>query len=79
MGTLVHLVELITVLALTESAGRHYGRIRAARAAVGTPIGNNDLWIAAHAAADALIPVSNNSREVERALGLQVENWVRKP
>jgi tRNA(fMet)-specific endonuclease VapC len=79
MGNLARLVELIPVLGLPESAGRHYGRIRAALTAAGTPIGNNDLWIAAHAAADALILVSNNSREFERIAGLEVENWVRKP
>ena len=78
MGKLARLIELIPVLGLPESAGRHYGRIRAALTAAGTPIGNNDLWIAAHAAADALILVSNNSREFERVPGLQVENWVRK-
>jgi len=78
IGNLARLVELIPVLNLPESAGRHYGRIRAALTAAGTPIGNNDLWIAAHAAADALILVSNNSREFERVQGLQVENWVRQ-
>ena len=78
MANLARLVELIPVLDLPEAAGRHYGRIRAALTAAGTPIGNNDLWIAAHAAADALILVSNNSREFERVPGLQVENWVRK-
>jgi tRNA(fMet)-specific endonuclease VapC len=79
MGNLARLVELIPVLELPESAGRHYGRIRAALTAAGTPIGNNDLWIAAHAAAQALILVSSNSREFERVPGLQVENWARKP
>jgi tRNA(fMet)-specific endonuclease VapC len=79
MGNLARLVELIPVLELPESAGRHYGRIRAALTAAGTAIGNNDLWIAAHAAAQALILVSNNSREFDRVPGLQVENWARKP
>jgi tRNA(fMet)-specific endonuclease VapC len=78
MVNLARLVELIPVLDLPEAAGRHYGRIRAALTAAGTPIGNNDLWIAAHAAADDLILVSNNCREFERVPGLQVENWVRK-
>ena len=78
MANLARLVELIPVLDLPEAAGRHYGRIRAALTAAGTLIGNNDLWIAAHAAADDLILVSNNSREFERVPGLQVENWVHK-
>jgi tRNA(fMet)-specific endonuclease VapC len=78
MGNLALLVELIPVLDLPESAGRHYGRIRAALAYAGTPIGNNDLWIAAHAAAENLILATNNSREFERVPGLHIENWVRK-
>ncbi len=41
-------------------------------------MGNNDLWIGVHAAADALIVVGNNSREFERIPGLQVDNWGRK-
>ena len=34
---------------LTEVAGQHYGEIRGALERVGQTIGNNDLWIAAHA------------------------------
>ena len=78
MEILERLVELIPVLQLPASAGRHYGRIRAALTAAGTPIGNNDLWIAAHAAAGGLILVSNNTREFERAPRLQAKNWAGK-
>jgi len=42
---------------------------------VGTPIGANDLWIAAHALASGLILVSNNLREFSRVPGLATENW----
>ena len=42
-ANLMRLVELIPVLELPESAGRHYGRIRAALAAAGTPLGNNEM------------------------------------
>jgi tRNA(fMet)-specific endonuclease VapC len=79
MGNLSRLVELIPVLDLPEAAGRQYGHIRAALAGAAMPIGNNDLWLAAHAATQDLILVSNNSREFERVPGLRVENWVRKP
>ena len=41
----------------------------------GTPIGNNDLWIAAHALAENLILVTNNEREFARIDGLHIENW----
>ncbi len=43
--------------------------------AKGEPIGNNDLWIAAHAKAAGLIVVTNNEREFKRVPGLQVRNW----
>lgn len=38
-------------------------------------IGNNDLWIAAHALAANLIVVTNNEREFRRVPGLKVQNW----
>ena len=57
-------------------AGRHYGEVRAALQRAGTPIGNNDLWIAAHALALSVPLVSNNLREFERVPGLKLENWV---
>ena len=39
-------------------------------------IGNNDLWIAAHAKAASLTLVTNNEREFQRVPGLKVQNWV---
>lgn len=42
----------------------------------GTPIGHNDLWIAAHALAEKAVIVTNNVREFERIAGLKTENWV---
>jgi tRNA(fMet)-specific endonuclease VapC len=62
---------------LTEAAGEHYGQIRAELQKNGQIIGNNDLWIAAHARAHGWILVTNNEREFVRVPGLQVENWVR--
>jgi tRNA(fMet)-specific endonuclease VapC len=53
-----------------------YGRIRAALAAAGTPIGPHDLLIAAHAIALKATLVTNNEREFLRVPGLTVENWV---
>lgn len=65
----------IQVAPLTESVGQHYGQIRAALERAGQSIGNNDLWIAAHARAEGWILVTNNEREFSRVAGLQVENW----
>ena len=73
---LEHLVALIPVLPLDETVSTHYGKIRQHLQANGKPIGNNDLWIAAHALASKLILVTNNVAEFERVPGLRVENWV---
>lgn len=67
---------MMEVLALPEQAGEHYGLIRAALERKGRPIGNNDLWLAAHARAAELVLVTNNTREFARVDGLDVENWV---
>ena len=71
------LAELINILPLSTSVANNYGSIRSTLEKAGTPIGANDLWIAAHALAENLILVSNNLREFQRVPGLTVENWVQ--
>ncbi|MBK7145580.1 MAG: type II toxin-antitoxin system VapC family toxin [Xanthomonadales bacterium] len=66
----------LVVLPYTEKAAQHYGRIRAVLERSGTPIGVNDLHIAAHACGEGLILVSNNLREFECVPGLVSENWL---
>ncbi len=66
---------IIPVLPLPETAGQEYGAIRATLEARGETIGNNDLWIAAHAKAEGLTIVTNNEREFKRVPGLKVQNW----
>ena len=66
----------IRIMPFDADAAREYGDIRADLAARGTPIGANDLLIAAHARALGLILVTNNTREFARVPGLKVENWV---
>ena len=68
--------RIVEVLPLPAEAGLHYGEVRAALQRAGTPIGNNDLWIAAHALALGVPLVSNNLREFERVPGLKLENWI---
>ena len=70
------LVTLIQVAPLPALAGEHYGQIRAGLQALGQPIGNNDLWLAAHARAEDWTLVTNNEREFTRVEGLRMENWV---
>jgi tRNA(fMet)-specific endonuclease VapC len=66
----------IPVLPIPESAGNTYGIIGASLESDGQTIGNNDLWIAAHAKAADLTIVTNNEREFRRIPGLKVQNWV---
>ena len=69
------LASVIEVAPLPEAAGEHYGRIRATLQTQSQPIGNNDLWIAAHARAQGWILVTNNERGFARVEGLVIENW----
>ena len=68
--------NFVPVLPIPENAGKTYGTFRASLESKGTPIGNNDLWIAAHAKAAALTIVTNKEREFQRIPGLKVQNWV---
>ena len=66
----------LEVLAYGPKAAQHYGQIRSSLERKGTPIGVNDLHMAAHARSEGLTLVSNNLREFERVEGLLQENWV---
>jgi tRNA(fMet)-specific endonuclease VapC len=76
MAVIDELTHLISIEELSESAADHYGDIRASLQKSGQLIGNNDLWIAAHARAQGLVLVTNNEKEFLRVEGLKVENWV---
>jgi len=75
LATLGQLSELIPVLEPGAAVGEAYGHLRAHLEGRGTPIGNNDLWIAAHALALGVTLVSNNTREFERVPRLKLKNW----
>ena len=75
MTVLDELTALIPVLPMATEVADTYGTIRSDLAARGELIGNNDLWIAAHAKSLEVILVTNNEREFQRVSGLQIENW----
>lgn len=79
LTTINNLAGLIPLYTLPEAAAGHYGQIRAELQKNGQPIGNNDLWLAAHARAEGWILVTNNEREFNRVSGLPVENWASSP
>ena len=69
------LTNLLPPLPLPETAAEVYGRVRAQLEANGKMIGNNDLWIAAHALSSELTLVTNNEKEFRRVQGLRMQNW----
>lgn len=54
-----------------------YANLRVALEGAGTPIGANDLLIAAQALADGSVLVTDNTREFQRVAGLTIENWLK--
>lgn len=58
-----------------SASADHYARIREHLSAAGTPIGPNDLLIAATALAHGLTLVTHNTDEFSRVPGLAVEDW----
>ena len=57
------------------AATHHYARLRAQLEAKGTPVGNLDLMIAAHALAEDSVVITHNAREFHRIPGVAVEEW----
>ena len=65
----------VAVLDFERDAARAYGSLRAALERSGTPIGPNDMLIAAQALAAGTVLVSANLDEMRRVPGLAVESW----
>lgn len=76
LSTLQELINFIPPLMLPVDTGKHYGEIRTILEKQGTPIGNNDLWIAAHTLALDVTLVTNNTKEFVKIAHLKMENWV---
>ena len=70
------LLSGIPVFPFETSAGSHAGQIMAELAQRGTPIGDRDVLIAAHARSLGLTLVTHNTREFERVSGLLLEDWL---
>jgi tRNA(fMet)-specific endonuclease VapC len=60
-----------------SAAVQRYANLRHYLEAQGTPIGPNDMLIAAHALALGCTLVTDNEEEFRRVPGLRVENWAR--
>lgn len=71
------ILDVLPVLPLGDDADAHYGRLRADLERRGTPIGANDMLVAAHALTLGATLVTDNVREFERVSGLAIVNWLR--
>ena len=69
-------VRRLTVFDWDSTAAEHYADIRTKLEAGGTPIGNMDMLIAAHARSVSAVLVTNNEKHFRRVSALTVENWV---
>lgn len=72
------ILELLPILPLGDDADIFYGRLRTDLERRGTPIGANDMLIAAHALSLGATLVTDNVREFERVTDLAVVNWLRE-
>jgi tRNA(fMet)-specific endonuclease VapC len=62
-------------LPFDDQAAERYAHVRADLAAKGTPIGPNDLLIAATALANNLTLVTHNTSEFSRVAGVMLADW----
>lgn len=70
------ILAVIDVRSFDTSADHEYAKLRLHLEQAGTPIGPNDMLIAAHALATESTLVTANTSEFSRVPGLRVENWL---
>ncbi len=75
LALIAKLRQQFVSLPFDDRAAEEYGRIRAHLGALGTPIGPNDLMIAAIALSNQMALVTHNTTEFSRVPGLTVEDW----
>ena len=74
---LLALVDHLELVPVDRAVALAYAQIRATLERHGTPIGANDLWIAAQAQALNAVLVTDNTLEFSRVEGLTLVNWLR--
>ncbi len=70
-------LRVVLILPWDADAANRHGELRADLRARGTPIGDFDEMIAAHALAMGAVVVTDNTRHFKRVPGLALENWLR--
>lgn len=70
-------LQAAVTLPWDEAAADAHGRLRASLRRLGTPIGDFDEMIAAHALSLGAVLVTDNTRHFSKVEGLVLENWIR--
>jgi tRNA(fMet)-specific endonuclease VapC len=71
-----HFLAPLVNLPFDSQAATAYGQIRAALEQQGTPVGGNDIMIAAVARVNDLVILTDNLREYARIPGLLYDQWL---
>ena len=66
----------IQIMPFDDLAAQVYGKVKTDLQKKGTMIGPFDTLIAAHAKSLDLVLITNNTRELARVEGLELEDWV---
>jgi tRNA(fMet)-specific endonuclease VapC len=74
LAEIQNLLIAMVLLPIGAITAEHYGQIRAALAKSGTPIPENDIWIAA-TAQEYQLPVATRDEHFGRISGLQILKW----
>ncbi|MEI9999963.1 MAG: PIN domain-containing protein [Verrucomicrobiota bacterium] len=74
MAVFQHWLRSATLLSLTEATADRYAAIKNELARAGTPIPENDIWIAAHAMEHGL-SLAARDEHFHRISGLVVLDW----
>ena len=77
LSQLEAVIGALEILPFEKPADHTYGALRTRLELAGTPIGGNDLLIAAQALALGYTIVTDNNREFARVNNLRLENWLR--
>lgn len=74
-GMIERFVGSVQVLAFDAAAAARFGELAASLAEAGTPIGEFDTLLAAHALTCDLTLVTHNRKHFDRVPGLRTESW----
>ena len=74
LASLQSWLQTVTLLSLTEATAQRYASLKLQLAAAGTPIPENDIWIAAHAL-ELGIPLAARDEHFSRIAGLNLLDW----